>query len=278
MRFKDVSAFFDKMECRDAYSNVLAFYGQIGLFDDSKRDSETAQRRIISTSATAMIPARRAVRAGGTTFIIGQGHADDFQNSTSRVGFVVHEATQLAVVQGLDEACTGAVGFGAYAARAWVKDSAFSQQSSTLDPRYHLHFSITEPVEENDVVSFDNNYYLVRSVTKGAGGFLVTSCDEMQGAVRVSATVTTGAWSATTESSSGTPTVMPVLRLRWQSLFSYGGEQSPKFEAGDIQIIVAKTNATMVAGATAAMFDGIWRVRSVVSVGGVWVCRASLDD
>ena len=43
---------------------------------------------------------------------------------------------------------------------------------------------------------------------------------------------------------------------------------------GFTHAIVPKANATMVAGATVAMFDGLWRVRSVISVGGVWVCRA----
>lgn len=273
--FNAVTAYFDQMPCRDAYTGAQAFMGQLGLYDDSKRDSETLQRRVISTASTAAVPARRAVLAGGQVYMLGRGIPDEFMGSTSRVGRIAHQADGLATVQTLGQACLGLAGLSAYAAKSWAKDSAFSQQSSALEPRYHIHFCDTEPVSENHVVTLSGNMYIVRSANHGAAGMLVTHCDEMLGVVRETATIATGTYSSVTEAFTGVAVSAPVLRLRWQSLFAYGGGNSPPFEAGDTQLVVAKASATVAAGTNITLPDGVWRVVSAATLGDVWLCRAN---
>lgn len=275
MDFTAAAAYFDRTPCLDAYTGTQAFMGQLGLYDDSKRDSETIQRRVISTAAGAVVPARRAVLAGGQVYLLGRGIPDEFMGSTSRVGRIAHQADGLATVQTLGQACLATVGFSAYAARSWTKDSAFSQQSSVLEPRYHVHFCDTEPVVENQIVTLGGAMHLVRAVNHGAAGMLVTTCDELRGVVRETASITVGTYSAATETVVGAAVSAPVLRLRWQSLFAYGGGHAPAFEAGDIQVVVAKSSLTMAAGATLVLSDGTWRVVSVATLDDVWLCRAN---
>ena len=273
--FTAVTAYFDRTPCLDAYTSVTAFMGQLGLYDDSKRDSETIQRRVLSTAAGAAVPARRAVLAGGQVYMLGRGIPDEFMGSTSRVGHIAHQAEGLASIQSLSQACLSTGGLSAYAARSWIKDSAFSQQSSVLEPRYHVHFCDTEAVAENMVVTLGSAMHIVRAVNHGAAGMLVTTCDELRGAVRETASITVGTYSAATETVTGVAVGAPVLRLRWQSLFSYGGGHAPPFEAGDIQVVVAKSSLTMASGATLVLSDGTWRVVSVATLDDVWLCRAN---
>lgn len=275
MDFNAVTAYFDRMECLDAYTGAHAFLGQLGLYDDSKRDSETVQRRIISTAAGSPVPARRAVLAGGQVYMLGRSIPDSFLGSLSRAGHIAHQADGLASVQTLGEACTSEPGLLAYAARSWVKDAAFSQQSSTLEPRYHIHFCDTEPVVENRLVTLAGTLHIVRSVNHGAAGMLVTTCDELRGAALEQANITVGTYSATTETTVGAVVGAQVLRVRWQSLFAYGGGHSPAFEAGDIQVAVAKSTATVSPGALITLPDGVWRVVSVSTLDDVWLCRAN---
>lgn len=275
MDFRAVTAYFDQMACTDAYTGVGAFMGQLGLYDDSKRDSETVQRRVISTAAGAAVPARRAVLAGGQVYMLGRGIPDEFMGSTSRVGHIAHQADGLATVQTLSQACLATAGFSAYAARSWTKDMAFSQQSSVLEPRYHIHFCDTEPVVENRIVTLGGTLHIVRAVNHGTAGMLVTTCDELRGTTPEAANITIGTYSAATETVTGSVVSTNVLRLRWQGLFAYGGGHAPSFEAGDIQVVVAKSVATIAPGATLALTDGTWKVVSAATLDDVWLCRAN---
>ncbi len=47
MRIHSAAQRFNKMPCNDGYSGTFLFNGQILLYDDSRRDSEGGERRII---------------------------------------------------------------------------------------------------------------------------------------------------------------------------------------------------------------------------------------
>lgn len=269
------SGYFDRTAFHDAYTGAFAFLGQIGLYDEGKRDSESTLRRVISTSATALVPARRAVRAGTKVYLIGESHPDEFCGSTVRVGYVSQAAEHLVDVKTLAEACLGASGTPCYGARTWVKDRAFSEQDSHLTPSFHVHLADTEVVREYDVLVIGSAYYIVRSVVHAISGMVTCLADEMPGAPRELATITSGDYSAATESWSGANVQAYVLRLRWQSVYQYIGDQRDNFEAGDIQIAVPLASATVKVGSQVSMSDGDWWVRGVFDLGNVRLCRVS---
>lgn len=275
MRLSDVASAFNNMVCTDAYSGDVIFNAQIGLYDDNKRDSETSERRVLSVAPGTVLPARRVVAAAGTHFILGHPNPDDYRGETIRVGYVAHEATHLAQVRTLAQACLDQAGFTAWAGRAWVKDVAYSQQDSREYPLHHIHFSRTEPLVNDLLVTFGGRLNLVRSVNFGAGGTIVTACEQMAEPSVETGTVLVGVYDPVQDTTTGAPVAVKVARMRWQSLFSYRSSVAPKFQPGDIQVAVAKSAATVVAGALLTLSDGAWRVESVVSEGAVWLCRAT---
>ena len=115
----------------------------------------------------------------------------------------------------------------------------------------------------------------MRSVDFGASGTLVAKCEQIEAPSVETATVTTGVYDPIQDKIIGTPVQATVVRMRWQSLFTYRNSIAPKFEPGDIQVAIAKTVAGVAAGTTLGLSDGLWRVESVAVEGLVWVCRAT---
>lgn len=275
MRLLDVAKKFNNMVCVDAYTRYELFNGQLGLYDDNKRDSETSERRVLSLSADEVIPTRRAIYAAGKTWIVGHSNPDDYRGSTIRVGYVIQEAPFLSQVRTLAQACLNQPGFTAYAGRAWVKDIAYSQQDSEMIPLHHIHFASNEAITTDLLVTYEGRLNLVRSLNYGAGGTIVTACEQMQDPSIETGSLLIGTYNPATGGLTGTPAAVRVVRMRWQSLFAYRTGAAPKFEPGDIQIAISKVSANVVAGATITLSDGAWRIASVIGEGSVWLCRAT---
>lgn len=275
MRLRAAASHFDRMVCNDAYSGAQVFRAQLGLYDDNRRDSETAQRRVLSVASGVTLPARRVVAAAGTRFILGHANPDYSHQSIVRVGYVVHEATELAQVRSLAQVCLNQPGFTAWAGRSWVKNLAYSEQSSRLVPQYHIHFAANEPVATQSIVTFGSRLHVVRAVEPGQGGTLVCTSDELPEPAVEMATVTNSTYDPVNDTFTGTPQAVRVLRVRWQSLFQYRNQVAPKFESDEMQVVVAKSVMTVNVGALFELSDGDWKVSSVQSEGDVWLCRVT---
>jgi len=265
---------FDKTPCYDAYTGELLFHAQLGLYDDSKRDSETAQRRILSVGPEVEIPLRRVVTFDGIKFIVGHANADTFMGRTIRLGYTVHEATALANVQTLAQAAANTPGVSTWAARAWVKNAAFSEQGSQLAPEHHIHFAANETVPDASLVTFAGDVHVVRSSNTGAAGTLVTLCDQMPDASIGMGTITSGQWDPVQETWSGAPVAVRVIRLRWQSYFQYMNKGAPTFGPDDAQVVLP-ASANAKPGAILVLSDGTWYVAAATLNAGVWLCRAT---
>lgn len=273
MRVKAAAGFFNHTVCLDAYDGTTLFYAQIGLYDDTKRDSEASERRVFSCVPGITLPARGVVEAAGTHWIIGHGNVDTFKGDVIRVGYVAHEAPDLSKIQTLDQFCTNTTGVSAYAGRAWVKDLAFSEQSSVLAGQHHIHFSQTESVAVGNIVTYNNLPHVVRITNLGPAGTLIVTAEQMPAGAVETGSFAAGTWNPVTEAWTGTPVSARVVRMRWQSLFKYLHAEAPTFAPGDIQLAVSKSVLTPVPGQTVTLSDGVWRLASVLDE-GVWLCRA----
>lgn len=274
MDLADAANHFNNTPCKDAYTGRPSFYAQLSLYDDVKRDSEAGERRILSVSPSTVIPARRCVAAAGTRWIIGRGNSDTFRGEVIRVGYIAHEATHLATVLTLEQACLNQPGFTAYAGRAWVKDSAYTEHSSTLAPQYHINFAEGEPVQVGQLVRFGSDYHIVRSIIHGAAGTLIAVCEHLTESVIEEVSVFSGVYNPVEDSTTGAFVTIRLVRVRWQSLFEYRNNVAPKFGPADIQLAIAKTALVKPLGASVTLSDGKWKIDSALSEGGVWLCRA----
>jgi hypothetical protein len=275
MRIKEAARRFDNTPCSDAYSGSLSFMGQLALYDDSKRDNEVGERRVISTSPDITLPLRRVVAAAGLKFIIGKGSPDTYKGEVIRMGYTAHEATHLARVQTLGQACRDEAGFTAWAATAWIKNASDGQNSSDLTPEVNLHFAQDEPVTQSMVITMGTARYLARLARVAPAGTLIVLADLMLEPSIDTASLTTGTWDPVTETMSGTSVSVRVLRARWQSLYEYRNSEAPKFGTSDLQVVVAKSLLTAQPGQKLTMSDGAWLVSAVADEGDVWICKAT---
>lgn len=275
MQLAKAARYFDRMPCTDAYTGLPVFKAQLGLYDDNKRDSETAERRVLSAAPDVIIPARRVIGAADSRWIIGHANPDSFGGSNIRVGYTVHEAPLLARYRTLEQVCLQRAGTAAYMGRAWLKDRAYAEHSSELNSQYHLHFSTYEAVKPDHIISLDDGpWYIVRASSLGAGGTLVAVSDEMPAPEIEVAKVTSGTYDPITETVGGPEEIVNVVRVRWQSLFAYTNALAMKFTPGDLQLAIAQASMAVAAGATVELSDGNWHIESALPYAGVWLCRA----
>lgn len=275
MRLAAAASYFNDMLCFDAYTGVPLFKGQLGLFDDNKRDSETSERRVISVASTVKPPTRRVIQAAGVTYILGHSYPDDYQGSIVRIGIVAHEATELTQVRTLAEVCLAQAGFTAWAGKVWFKNAAASDQSSALAPQHHVYYSTSEVVADEALITFGGRILMARMVTSGPSGTLAVQCDQLPNPVIESGTFSGSTYDPVLEVFSGAPASATVVRMRWQSLFQYKNKQAPDFGPEDIQLAVAKSLVTAKPGMTVALSDGTWKLADASDEGLVWLCRAT---
>lgn len=275
MRLHDVANAFNNLPMFDGYSGVLVGNGQLDPWDGNKRDGIMGERRTLSLDPVEIIPVRRVIACVNTRFILGKGSSDDWRGTVIRTGYVAHEATYLSQVRTLEQVCLASAGFTAWSARVWDKDILDAAQSSELTAQNALHFAVDEPILENHVVTFNGRLNVVRSVDFGAVGTLVATCEQMVEPTVQSGVLMSGLYDPISDAVVGSPITLTVIRMRWQSLFAYSTGMAPKFQPGDIQVVIAKVAATPIAGATLELPDGLWRLESVLSEGSVWLCRAT---
>lgn len=276
MRLISAARHFDTTPCLDGYSGAPAFLGQFSLFDGSKRDAEVTARQHLSTAPDVSIPARRVVSVEGVRFVLGHGTPDSFRGRRIRVGYIAHEAPYLAQIRTLAQVSLKQDGVSAWAGKAWVKNLAFTEQSSKLPRQEHLHFSRSEPVAEGCVVSLGLQHFLVRMVEDSVGGFRVALADEMPGVVVQDVVFRDPTLDPVTEAPSGISTPARVVQVRWQSLFQYGHRGAPDFGPEDVQLAVAKETLTPKPGMSVQTATGRYFVESVMGYGDAWLCRAVL--
>ena len=273
MRLHSAATHFNRMPCNDGYSGAFLFNAQLGLFDDSKKDTEGSERRIIELDPALSIPARRVIEAHGVRYILGHGYDDSALGKLIRRKFVAHEATHLATRFTLQQFCENAAGTSVWAAKAWLKDSKEVDESSQMIGVNHINVASTEAAGETDIISFDGGYHIVRKLMRGAAGTLILTCDEVPTPAVETASIKTGTYDPITETRTATATNVRVLRLRWQSLFEYRDATSPAFNPEHSQVVIAKSLATPVTGTQLTLSDGDFQVTSILDKPGVWVCK-----
>lgn len=275
MRLHDVANVFNNLSMYDGYTGVLLGKGQLDPWDGNKRDGVMGERRTISLDPVEAIPFRRVAACANTRFIIGKGSSDDFRGTIIRTGYVAHEATYLSQIRTIEQVCLGQAGFTAWAARLWLNNVSETSESSTLTSGNSAYFAVTEAITPNLIITLDGRLNIVRNTDVGATGTLVANCEEMAEPSVESTVLVSGTYDPISDTVQASPVTVTVVRMRWQSLFTYSSSAAPKFQAGDIQLAVAKAAATVSAGATLTLSDGPWRVESVVDEGSVWLCRAT---
>lgn len=276
MKLKNAAKYFDRTIFADAYDLLRTFQGQFDVFDDSKRDGLTIERRIISVGPDVVVPARRTVVADGVTWMFGDAARDYFKGESIRHKYVAHQATELVSVKTLAQALAGSAGLQAWASRVWIKAAKEVESSSDVTDVFDIYFSPTEAVPEGSLILMAGRWHIVRSLYQSAGGLLVALADELPEPVVTTCTFKDRTYNPVTDSYTAADSTVPVVRIRWQSHFRYPNRGSDKYKPGDISLVFSKTVTPTTADKVTV--GGIsYNVLSVLDEGSTWLVHARND-
>jgi hypothetical protein len=284
MKLSQAATFFHTTPFADAYDPLVTFNGRLSPYDDNARDSLSTERRIMAVGAGVAIPARRVVKVGNQCWIVGQGSQDFHGTEELRNKYVLHRADELAQVRTFGEVLEGVGGQDLWANRLWVKNSKEGTESSEMYGSYQIYFSEVEDLrdaawttgaftdgrEDNVLVSIQGRWHLIRTTLRSAGGLLVAVADELPDPVILDVDYTTNVYNRALDKKVPTDIVVKAVNLRWQSNFTYLAQYSPKFQPGDIQIVVLKTAVTPSAGDNVVVRGTKYKVVTVFNQTDVW--------
>ncbi|UCV26797.1 hypothetical protein [Ferribacterium limneticum] len=244
MRLAKAASYFDRTICQDAYGSAT-FKAQFGLYDDATRDGLGTVRRILSTAPELVMPARHAIVVEGVTWLIGDKHQDFFGALAIRHKYVLHKAEGLANLRSFAECIAGTGGSQAYAAPVWIKTNKQVEISSDLFNTFEVILGQGEAVGVPSVIELNSKFFLVHSTYPTEAGFLAASSVELP-SPRSTITSISRTYVPNTDTWTEAPVSVTGLHMRWQEHFKYFAQYSTDYEAGDMQVLVTKTDVASV--------------------------------
>jgi hypothetical protein len=264
MKLSDASRFFDLTAVTDAETGSLLFKCQIDPYDDSRRDSTSAYRRVMSVRPGTVIPASRVVRAMGRVWIIGSVSSDGLQEM-HRDKYVVHPAQAKVKVSRLSDSLAGIVASTVWSSEAWAKDAKQLDTSSDTPQIFDITLPGGTAVWHHDVLWRDGAMFHVQSAHMQPSGFLEATCLKLDNDAPVPATVSSRIYDPVAGGYSVSATVsVNALLVRWQSLFKYGSQATQRYQEGDVSIVLP--SGTFIT------------TSSLVTVGGVAYTSLATQD
>ena len=267
----DASVFFDRTPILDPDTGRFLFYGQVEPFDDSKRDSSTAYRRILSVKPGTVMPAGRVVRILGYAWIVGDSEIDGL-GTAHREKFVLHPAKAKMNVSTLTQYLAAVVGSSTYLDASWLKDGKEEAVSSRVVPMFTIFMPTPALVDEYSVVWDAGTAYLTQDphpVASGVRGVLSLRLAYAP----VDATLGTRAYDPVAgEYTASVNSTVKCLRVRWQSLYLYGSQADGRYQEGDDSFVlpagtvIATKDSLTLAGST-------WQILAVENLGGAVVAH-----
>lgn len=238
MKLKNVAKYFNTTVCSDAYTGAFLFNGQLDVYSEGVRDGVTVQRRVLEVAPGTPVPARRAIKFGGDFWLIGTNNFDIWKGEHIRDKYALHRATGLAEVRPMTAFFDGTLPLKAYAGGVWIKTAKQVDEDSEEFNQSAVYFARGEDIQPNQVVLLEGRYHHVREVYPSTAGHQAALVETIEEPFQGTLTMASAGIDPRTELPIAGANY-PALRLRWQSDFRYMSQITPKFEAGDTQLVVA---------------------------------------
>ena len=267
MKFPNVVKRFNQTPFFDSYTGDKVGMGQLDVYDLSKRDGLTAQRRVFEVDVGTQMPDRGVIQFMNENWLVGVREMDLFRGRIHRENYVLHQAEELADYRSIKELLEDTEGTKAYAALVWTKTSAQVEISSEKFNQMQIFTARAEPVDVGDIFTFSKRQYIVTEVYPASAGHQVSISEELEPDSLEVGAITAQKFNPITDTYETTNSPIKLLRLRWQSNFDYLSLGSQRFERGDIQ---AAMLTELDAGTEIALLDGKWVVQEVVQKRGVF--------
>lgn len=280
MKLGAASAYFNQTTFSDAYRPYVKVKGRLLAQDGNTRDSLSTERRTLAVNPGTQLPARRVLALGGQQWIVGGKTVDYHGDEALHEHYVVHRAEGLAKVLSYEEALSISPGQSIYVGRLWVKDDK-ETESARQYPQYQFYMSTTENIldptrydwegsEVNVLIQMDGRWYLVRNLIHTAGGFQMAVTDQLPEPVLAPVEFSTMVYNRLQDKNVTTTKTITAINLRWQASFDYTTSYSVKFEEGDRQIAVLKSDVTPEAGDLVKLGAKPYKAISKIAQGNLW--------
>lgn len=272
MKLSRAASFFNRTEFVDAYSGALVALGQLQPYTDNTRDSATAQRRTASLGPGFARPLRGVVSILGDRYVMGNAHTDVHRGEAMRSQVTLHLADLDLELLTFAKACTGAAGRHVWGNTVFVKDAAFTEQTSELTPIYQGALAAVELDQAFDMVRAGQRLYLVRSVMVGAAGIGETVMEELVPEAVQAVTVHKVTFDQVAGQGAQVDLPATAIFVRWQALFRYGSAVSPRYSADSRMALLSSSIGVKVGDLMTNAFGTKTRVTSVTQRDGVDIC------
>lgn len=268
----EASGYFDLTPILDPDNATELFFGQIGVYDDSKRDAGAAYRRILSVAADTTIPAARAIRALGQVYLVGAQELDGLE-TVHRAKYVLQAASLKASVYTLSGFVAGTAGTSAWAEAQWVKDGKETGESSNAAREHTIYLASGTALPDKAVITQGTRNFIVTSARQMASGFLAVEAVELD-YPKSSAALTSQSYDPRTGVfTAGAVVTAGCQRVRWQNLFEQRSESAAAYRDGDDTLVLP--SSTAVTTSTRITLAGKpWQVVSVDTLGGAVTVHA----
>lgn len=262
MKLSRVAQRYNRSKFYDAYTDAELGTCQLDVYDDSKRDGATVQRRVIELAPDLSAPQRKAIKLHDTYWVVGAYMFDAYNDSIIRKKYVVNVSAGLSEVYTIENLLSDdSEEFSAHCGVSWVRDAAELEISSDLWGRNFLFYSDAEPLEERQIVELGGKAYIILALHPTASGFMAAVCEELQKNYLQTVTIETNkVWDPINESWTSGTTATTALLLRWQSDFEYHSKDTPTFERGDMNIALSQE---VVNGQDISINSQNWKVQNV---------------
>lgn len=273
MKLVDAASYFDLTEAIDPTTAKLLFKGQVDPFDDSRRDSSAAYRRVLSVRPGTVIPTSRSVRLLGQVWLVG-GMEPDGLSELHREKYVIQRVAYQLKVSRLSGFLAGTVASTLWAAPNWVKDAKQLEVSSDTAQLFDVTLPDGSDVRVHDVLWSATEAYLVLAPHTQASGLMVANCLKLDQIAPVVASLVTRTYNPVTGAySNSASSNINALRVRWQSLYAYGSQMSERYQEGDLAIVLP-TGTAVGTGALITLAGVVYQTLAVLDISGAVVLHA----
>lgn len=273
MKLSDVATFFDLIPVTHPVSGVLLFQGQVDPYDDSKRDSATAYRRILSVRPGTAMPTPPVVRLLGQNWLVGSMEPDGWAE-LHREKYVIQQAPLEASVSRLSGFLSSTVASTVHCNPYWVKDAKQLEVSAETPPLYEVALAKGSDVRLHDVIWATGQAYLVLSPRLMASGVLLALTLKLDQTAPIAASLTSRDYDPVSgDYTNQVVANVNALKVRWQSLYQYGSQMSERYQEGDVTLVLPSgTAATTQTSVT--MSSVTYQILSVLDISGAVVLHA----
>lgn len=262
---------FNTTVAADAYSTASTFMCQYDPLSYSKIDGVAVRKRSISAAPDVVMPSRGAILIDGETYLVGHGAPDYWKGRAIRRNYVIQGADDLADLQSIADKLVGNAPVQAYAAVIFSRYMPDGADSSKYPPQYQVFVSGSENAPADSLVFASNKWYLIKQSYLSESGLRIALANEIDQPCFETITYSANTYDPITDTTSGTPKSINIMRIKWTEHFSYLSAASTTFERGDLQVFALKTDLPAIkASDTLTLSDGQWRVISRQDEGAVW--------